>query len=367
MTQAAGNLRLVVVRQPDASGRRSQFVDALARRTQLVDVVYPELSRLELNLIRLRTFHPHSGRWRARAGFNQRLASKQTESVQRGLAAHRGNHDLIMQFQTLCAPGFDRAGVPYAIYTDNTMALTQRHYPAWAPLPKQAADWWLQYEAGIFRGATAIFTYSEFARRSVIEDYDCPESAVVAAGAGANQMLPALEDKDYSVPRALFVGYDFERKGGSVLLDAWPAVRRRIPDAELLIAGPKRSPARSLPAGVTWTGQGDRAALSALYRSASLFVMPSLFEPWGHVFVEAMGHGLACIGTRGCAMPEIIEDGVTGRLVTAGSPQPLADALVELLTDPDRLATMGSAAHATVQRERTWAHVTDRVLSHLAQ
>ena len=290
---------------------------------------------------------------------------KQTEAVQRGLENHRGDHDLILQFQTLCAPGSDRAGVPYAIYTDNTMALTQRHYPAWAPLSKRDADRWLRFEAEIFRGAAATFTYSEFARRSVIEDYGCPASSVLAAGAGANQALSSVEHKDYSAPRALFVGYEFERKGGEVLLDAWPMVLSRVPDAELSIAGPRRPPRRSLPPGVRWVGRGDRQALDELYSAASVFTMPSLFEPWGHVFVEAMAYGLPCIGTQGCAMPEIIEDKVTGRLVPANEPEPLADALVELLSDPAKAAAMGRAGFAAVQREFLWSHVCDRVLGHL--
>ena len=57
--------------------------------------------------------------------------------MQRALARHQGSYDLIMQLQTLCAPGFDRSGVPYVIYTDNTMVLTQRLYPDWAPLFNQ--------------------------------------------------------------------------------------------------------------------------------------------------------------------------------------------------------------------------------------
>ncbi len=365
MSTDASDLRLLLVRQPDAAGRRSQLVDALAERVDLVDVLHPQLTRLQHNAILARSFHPRRSTWRGRAGFNERMATRQTASVQRHLAGHRGSHDLIMQFQTLCAPGFDRAGVPYTIYTDNTMALTRRHYPAWAPISKHAADWWMRYEASIFRGAAAVFTYSEFARRSVIEDYGCSQDAVFAAGAGANQMLDSLEQWDHSVPRALFVGFELERKGGSVLLDAWPTVRSRLPDAELVIAGPRRAPRRPLPDGVTWVGRGSRETISELYRSASLFVMPSLFEPWGHVFVEAMGHGLPCIATLGCAMPEIIEDGVTGRLVPAGEPQPLADALVELLGDPARKAAMGRAGYEKVRREYLWTHVADRVLARI--
>jgi glycosyltransferase involved in cell wall biosynthesis len=366
--ETSENLRLLVVCQHDASGRRARFVEALAQRVTLVDVVNPELSRLQRKMLLALTFHPRGARWKGRAGFDGRLARLRTESVQRSLLRHRDNVDLIMQFQTLCAPGHDRKGVPYTIYTDNTMALTQRHYPNWAQISPETAHRWMEHEATVFRRAKAIFTYSEFARRSVIGDYGCSPDAVLAVGAGANQMLPCMPERDVKArPRALFVGFEFERKGGLVLLDAWPQVRRHVPDAELVIAGPRRSPRRNLPAGVRWVGRSDREALSELYRSASLFVMPSRFEPWGHVFLEAMGHGLPCIGTRSCAMPEIIDDGVTGRLVAAGEPEPLAETLVELLADPAKMAQMGRAGYQIVSREHLWANVVDRVMAHLGK
>jgi glycosyltransferase involved in cell wall biosynthesis len=363
-TSPSAQLRLLIVRHPDADGRRSQLLDALSRRVALVDIVYPILSARERRAILALSFHPHPRRWRMRADFSKRSATRQTAAVQRGFAKHRGDHDLIMQFQTLCAPGFDRADVPYTVYTDNTMALTQRHYPAWARISSTAADWWIDYERSILHGATKAFTYSDYARNSLIDDYGCSPDDVVTTGAGANQLLDSLGEKDYRAPRALFVGFEFKRKGGQVLLDAWPLVRRRIPDAELTIVGPQRT-RPSLPKGVRWLGRGSRAQLGELYSSASLFVMPSLFEPWGHVFVEAMGHGLPCIGTDCCAMPEIIEDGVTGRLVPARDPEALADAISELLADPARMATMGRAGYAQVRRERLWDHVADRMLSHV--
>jgi glycosyltransferase involved in cell wall biosynthesis len=357
--------RVLVVRQPDAAGRRSQLVDELDRRGLLAGIVHPQLSRHEQALIVASSFRPSLSRWRARGGFGALNARRQTASVQRALTEHRGDHDVILQLQTLCAPGSERAGVPYALYTDNTMALTQRHYPAWARLSDRRAEEWMSYEAGIFGQAKVVCTYSEFTRRSVIDDYGCSPASVVAIGAGANQALDSLEGRDYSSPRALFVGFDFERKGGSVLLEAWPLVRRAIPDAELLVAGPRRRRGR-LPPGIEWVGRSDRQTLARLYRSATVFAMPSLFEPWGHVFVEAMSHGLACVGTTACAMPEIIDDRRTGRLVAPGQPEPLAEALCELLCDPAKRAAMGAAAYESARRERRWSHVADRLLARIS-
>jgi alpha-maltose-1-phosphate synthase len=352
-------------REPVPQGQWSLFFAALARRFELVDVVRPELSQAQRYVNYARTFRPSKRRWKAIAGFNKAVATKRTRAVQRALGGERGPLDLIVQVQTVCAPGLQRGGVPYVIYTDNTMALTQRMYPAWAPLSTHAAAWWERYEAQVCRSAAAVFTFSEFARRSVVEDYGDSPERVISIGAGANQLLEQLGDKDYSNPRALFVGVDFQRKGGPVLLEAWTRVRERLPNAELIVAGPPSESRPQLPPGVNWVGWTDRAGLADLYKSASVFVLPSTFDPCPNVFREAMGYGLPCVGTDCCAIPEIIDDGETGRVVPIGEPEPLAAALIELLSDPARAGAMGRAAHAKVLREGRWSDVVDRLAVHL--
>jgi glycosyltransferase involved in cell wall biosynthesis len=352
-------------REPMPQGQWSLFFAALAERFELIDVVRPELSDAQRYVNLARTFNPDRKRWKATAGFNESVARKRTRAVQRALERYRGRFDLIVQVQTVCGAGTEREGVPYVIYTDNTMALTQRYYPAWAALSPSRAAWWMRYEAQVCHEAEAVFTFSEFARQSVIEDYgDSPEH-VTSIGAGANQWLDELDRKDYSSARALFVGVDFERKGGAALLAAWGRVRERLPDAELLVVGPRGEPPEALPAGVDWVGWSNRAELAELYRSASVFVLPSTFDPCPNVFREAMGYGLPCIGTDCCAIPEIIEDGRTGRVVPVGDPQALATALIELLSDPAKAETMGRAAHAEVLANGRWSDVADRLAARL--
>jgi alpha-maltose-1-phosphate synthase len=370
---SAAGLRVLGVSVPDVSdwreplpqGQWSLFFAALAQRFELIDVVRPELSEAQRYVNLARSFHPDRKRWKATAGFNESVATKRTEAVQRALERYRGRFELIVQVQTVCGPGSDRDGLPYVIYTDNTMALTQRFYPAWAALSPRRAEWWMRYEAQVCRSAAAVFTFSEFARRSVIDDYgDSPEH-VISIGAGANQLLDELGAKDYATRRALFVGVDFERKGGAVLLDAWRGVRERLPDAELVIAGPRGEPPQPLPPGVDWVGWVGRSGLAELYESASAFVLPSTFDPCPNVFREGMGYGLPCIGTDCCAIPEIIEDGKTGRVVPIGEPATLAAALIELLSDPAKAEAMGRAGHAEVLATGRWSHVVDRLAERL--
>ncbi len=353
-------------KQPRPAGKWSQFFRTLAARASLIDVIQPRLSRRHRLLNLAVNFHPSPSRWRARSGFNPALAEKVTQAVEHELAQRTGSYDLVIQLQTLCAPGTNLESRPFAIYTDNTFALTQRFYPQSEAAASARVRGRLAFEAEVCRAARAVFTFSEFARRSMIEDYGCEPSRVSAIGAGANQLQKSVDAKEYSRPLALFVGMNFERKGGPTLLQAWPAVRARIPNAELVIAGPRSGPPRSLESGIRWVGRVNRDRLERLYESASVFVMPSIFEPWGFVFAEAMGYGLPCIGASCCAMPELIEDGITGRLVAPNDPDALAEALSGLLADPSSTQEMGHAAHARVLARLTWDQVVERLVSHLA-
>lgn len=373
MAPVSQSLRVQGVALPDVSdwdtpvpaGKWSQFFKALAERVTLVGVTRPASSRLDQAITLACAFHPDRAQWMGRYGFSLDRVARLDRRLQAELAPQRERFDLIVQLQTLCSPA--SVGAPYVIYTDNTFALTRRWYPVYAAVPERHSRRWQQFEAEVCHGARCVFTFSEFARRSVIDDYGCPPEQVVAVGAGANQLAPTLDGKDYGTRRALFVGSPFEHKGGDVLLRAWRLVRDRVPDAELCIVGPRRDPAPGFGHGVTWAGRIDRTALAQLYGTASVFVLPSLFDAWGHVFVEAMGNGLPCIGTDCCAMPELIADGRSGRLVARGAVEPLADALCELLTDPELAARMGRAGYERVRGELRWEHVIDRVMGRLAE
>lgn len=345
--------------------RNSGFFAALDRRYSLLGVLRPQIPSLPGALNTARRFHPRRDAWRHRTNLNAWRFHQRTALAEQELGRRRGEYDLVMELQTVMAPARNPARFPFAIYTDNTYTLTQRHYPAWSPLGAREGQRWIELERATFQAARVVFTKSEFTRRAVIEDYGCDPDRVVPAGGGANIVADSLSDKVYDACAALFVGFDFTRKGGRTLLQAWETVHRRLPDARLWLVGPRRSHAPAL-GGVVWLGRiADRRALIELYRQATVFVMPSMFEPWGLVFLEAMGMGLPCIGARCCAMPEIIEDGTTGFLVAPGEPEPLADALTALLRDPARAEAMGRRAHETAMRRWTWDQVVGRIAPHI--
>jgi starch synthase len=173
---------------------------------------------------------------------------------------------------------------------------------------------------------------------------------------------------DLSRPYVIFVGRITRQKGVPVLLRAASAL---IPEAQLVLcAGQPDTPElaaevtelvgglRASRSGVIWIPEMlPKPAVIQLLSHATVFACPSVYEPLGIVNLEAMACGTAVVGSRTGGIPEVVADGVTGLLVPAGEPEPLAVALNELLRDPGRAAVMGQAGRKRAVAEFGWAAI----------
>jgi len=177
-------------------------------------------------------------------------------------------------------------------------------------------------------------------------------------GVGASfDVLPDPPDGPRE-PTVLYVGSDWRRKGGDVLVDAFRRVRSERPDARLQIVGTEEPAAED---GVEVLGfLRDRDRLADLYARASVFCLPSRFEPYGLVAVEAMAHELPCVVTPG-ALAEVVLDGETGIVVPQEDPVALAGALSRLLDDPPYARRLGVDARSRVEEQLTWDAVVERM------
>jgi glycosyltransferase involved in cell wall biosynthesis len=150
-------------------------------------------------------------------------------------------------------------------------------------------------------------------------------------------------------PVALFVGALELYKGLDLLLEAWPIVGERVPDAELRLigSGAREDLARLLVERgprVTWeSGLAPEEVAGELDRSTVL-VLPSRREGMGRVVVEAFCRGRAVVGTRGGGIEDIVRDGENGVLVPPDDAQALARALVNVLSSRERAASLGFVA-----------------------
>jgi glycosyltransferase involved in cell wall biosynthesis len=167
------------------------------------------------------------------------------------------------------------------------------------------------------------------------------------------------------VPSVLFVGKQFERKGGPLLLEAFRLVRARFADARLVIIGPPTPPADG--PGVEWLGNLDKnrpdqwARLVGAYQNADVFCLPSLFEPFGIVILEAMFFGLPCVGTAEWAIPEMIANGETGYTAPRDDVKALAERLIALLSDRASAHRMGLAGRRRAEERFSWTTVAARM------
>jgi glycosyltransferase involved in cell wall biosynthesis len=225
----------------------------------------------------------------------------------------------------------------------------------------------LEAERGLYDRLQLIFTMSDWLRRSFVDDFDQAPEKVITVGAGANfESVPEAPERTFASPRVLFVGKRWERKGGPQLLEAFRGLRQDRADAELWIVGPEEPPAQE--AGIRFHGRISRSSpegerrLAELYRDATVFAMPSVYEPFGVAFLEAMAYRLPCIGSDRCAMPEIVEDGVTGNTVDAFDTEALALRLLEL-AEPDRARAFGEAGHRRFLERFTWDGVAARMVA----
>ncbi len=162
-------------------------------------------------------------------------------------------------------------------------------------------------------------------------------------------------------------------KGHDPLIEAWPDLKARVPDAQLVIVGRgddvPRLKAKAEQTGfgtsILFTGQVSENTLQAIYKQVAVFAMPSRSEGFGLVYLEAMQHRLPCIGSTHDAASEVIEDGVTGFLVDQTDKNSLLDAIAGLLENPSWRRQMGEAGFERLQKEFSFEQFKEKFLTAL--
>ena len=191
----------------------------------------------------------------------------------------------------------------------------------------------------------------------------------------------------------LFVGRLAPEKGVHILLDAFHIVLAQHPDAHLQLIGPEiilsqeqlfpacddphvlvlepyfrpgnyaellHRKVSEFPSGcISFLNKGIKfIELKAHYHSASIFVFPSVCEElFGMPLIEAMASATPVVATRAGAFPEIVEDGRSGLLVERSNAQALADAILQLLSNPNQRAAMTQAALDRASTSFSWDRI----------
>lgn len=253
------------------------------------------------------------------------------------------------------------ASVPTATYDDLTVAQgIGQPWSAVSELSPRLAERWRRRQQRIYRRTSACCVGSGWTARSVRDDYGIEPERIHVVGHGRN-FEPQPAERDWSTPHFLFVGVEWERKHGPLVLEAFAKVRESHPGATLDVVGghPELD-----GAGVNGHGRlslsraEDRDRLEGLFQRATCLVLPSAFEAFGIAYVDAGAAGVPSIGTTEGGARTAVGEG--GLLVAPGDLGALAAAM-ERLADPATAQRLGRLAIANSARF-TWRAVAERFL-----
>ncbi len=287
------------------------------------------------------------------------------DRIKQSLAKRLVDRDYLFTFQTQSFFDASIEGIPHFLYTDHTARANLR-YPGFnkSNLP---SDLWLECEKDIYHNATMNFTMSTNIANSIINDYACDSGKVLCVNGGANVSVAedeVFDDLRYANMNILFVGIDWERKGGPVLAEAFKIVLERLPNASLDILG--CTPVLDIP-NCNVVGKVPLVEVSEYFKKASVFCLPTRLEPFGIVFLEAMAHKLPIVATNIGAIPEFVIGGKNGYIVEPDNPQQLAEKLLALIESPEKCKDFGSYGHQFLWNTYTWKKTGLRLRENIEQ
>ncbi len=242
----------------------------------------------------------------------------------------------------------------------NGYRLPQRYPTRFTPLTIAATK---PLESRVYGAAAFVVAHSQWAAASLVDDYGVKEEhiRVIPFGIGVPPM-PEARPRE-GLPRITFIGRSMERKGGWWLLDLW---RRYLRDVSTLtLVTPEPVPEEPGVEVVGDVRQGDGRVFELLADTA-VYAFPSPMDPFGYSMIEAMAMAVPVVALGQAAVPEIVEDGVTGTVVEPGDEVAFADAVRSLLSGPTVGRKMGEAGRARVL-ERFDVRVTTRQLVSVLQ
>lgn len=255
-----------------------------------------------------------------------------------------------------------------------------------------AVSSWVEKTA--YESAAAVIAVSEGMRQDILRSYPSLDPAkvrVIYNGIDVDSWRPVDDPEllarhgiDPARPSVVFVGRITRQKGLPYFLRAAEQLPEEV--QIVLCAGAPDTPqileevqalVRALQekrSGVVWIDEFlQRDQLCAILSAATAFVCPSVYEPLGIVNLEAMACGAAVVGTATGGIPEVVVDGVTGRLVPidqvqdgTGTPldperfvSDLAAVLTEVVSDPERARAYGTAGRARAAEDFSWQAIAD--------
>lgn len=209
-----------------------------------------------------------------------------------------------------------------------------------------------------------IFTMGQWAADELVEKGGLSAKKVHCVGGGVNVDQNLVNVRRKNGRRFLFVGKDFERKNGPLVVEAFAKLNAEHGNEyELYIAGPREWPlSGEIPSNIHFLGLKTSDELVEFYNLCDVFVMPSIFEAYGLVFAEALVFGLPVIGRDAFAMKDFVRPGDNGYLLKTNSVEELARLMYSAISDEEMRGRVISRREEYVARY-SWDAVARRIIN----
>lgn len=288
-----------------------------------------------------------------------------SQQVERKIRQLKYTPDLVFHFHSMWSPFWNNSVIPYTIFLDYTMSLTQRTWSPWAPFINQKeTNSWIACERQAYEQAYHLFTMSNVVKNSLVKDYFIEPQKITVIGSSGNFKAPYEGEKTFGSKQILFNGSDFERKGGDLVLAAFKQVKQAIPEAKLIIVGKKLSIQED---GIDNPGHiSSISDMRNLFLKTDLVVAPAYCEPFGLFLIEAMNYGVPCIVSNRGGMPEIVDNEVNGVVINQLRADILAEQIVRLLSNNSLLTSMSIEARAKIRAKLNWNHIAKKIFHSLS-
>ena len=198
---------------------------------------------------------------------------------------------------------------------------------------------WLYNDIGVKKTVTQIYNGVDFERYSPSEENNDTKAGMIIGIVGR---LDPIKDHP-------------------TLFKAFQTVRKKIPDVELFVVGdgPEREKLEGIAVrGITFLG--NRRDIPELLRTMDVFVLSSLNEGISNTILEAMATALPVVASNVGGNPELVTDGITGRLFEPGDSEVLAEILIDYCQDPDKRKAHGMEARKTVMNQFSMDKMIDQ-------
>lgn len=254
-------------------------------------------------------------------------------------------------------------GIPHFVYTDHTH-LANLSYEKKSHVVIATKDW-LFKEKKIYENAIVNFTTSEFASNSIENDYGIDKTKIQTIYSGINIDWPDfIPPKEYNDLKILFVGINWERKGGDILLKAFEKLNFFFPNVELRIAGcsPKIN-----KKGVKILGQLSKDQLEKEYQNCHIFCLPGYREPSAVALIEAAAFELPIIASNVGGTADRVIDNYNGFLIEPGDVNELYEKMLILIKNPEIAIRFGKNGRELVKQKFLWSVVGEKLARRIKQ